>query len=501
MRLLPFLLAACAPTVREAPLDTATGDSAMEETDSPVDTGDTAEPVTRPEARLDAVLAWPGDRTYFFAGTEYMRFDAANGEVDAGYPLDLATYWDGAPAELDAAALVDEDTVLFFRGAEVVDYDRVADAARGPAEPLTQRFPELWADGIDAAAVVDGVLWAFRDQAVRTVDLASGDTEEQPLSAVVGAPETGVDAAFAEGRRLHLFAGEHFATVDLDARQSVDGGRFVFAWPGLWDPEDGTGDVGDRLPTEVAAMLVDDPTPEEVAARKARVRQSIVGTDYVDLSASYPQYTHSVEERLGAWGCLILYDAGRDVHRFRCATDTAGAGRLEMAPLTVPFVDWRAAAYHVDQTSQGDFSADAGAPLSIFDADGDVFYIERVSANGATGSISGGLNIRVRYDKDGVEHQIGFSHLNTNVPGYVLDAAADGTPLPTGTVFGFIGYTGNLWIGAPPEVDGPYTGSGAGLPVSHSHLWFANDLDNHTTLTRETREAIDFSGRYPYGGG
>ena len=151
--------------------------------------------------------------------------------------------------------------------------------------------------------------------------------------------------------------------------------------------------------------------------------------------------------------------------------------------------------------SQGDFLADPGTPLTIRRSDDGVFRISQVLTDPASGSISGGTRVRVRFRAGGVDKEIQFSHLGPAIPQYILDAAATGTALANGTAFGFIGYTGNLWIAAPPAVDAPYTGTGAGLPEAHTHAWFVDQPENHLTLAPFAREALDFCGSYPNGGG
>jgi len=493
--LLP-LLTACHGTTADAPETT---------TDPPESTSSDTVPDTtqeRPPSRLDAVHQWPGDRSYFYQGSDYIRFDSAIGEADDGYPLDIATYWPGVGVPVDAAALMNDEAVTFFAGGDVVVYSVIDDAPVGSPMSLDSAFPGVGIESIEAAALYGDTLSLFRGGELTRFDMVSLAVSTEPLdSALPGIWADGVDAALQEGTQLHLFRGEEFRTFDLEQQVVVDEGPFVFAWPGLWDPHEGTGDPSANLPGDVEALLADDPSPAEVDARKERVRQSAANTDYIDLSSDYPVYLASIEDYLGVWGCLLLYDPTRDTHRFRCATDTAGVGALDIEPLQTEWIDWSRAAFHVDQVSQGDFIADAGTPLSIHRADDGVFTVTSVTGNSPSGSISGGLNVQVRFLLDGVERTIGFSHLNTSVPQYVLDAETSGEALPVGTAFGFVGYTGNLWIAAPPAVDGPYTGSGEGLPVAHSHLWFADDLDNHMALTRWIREAIDFSGRYPYGGG
>lgn len=68
-------------------------------------------------------------------------------------------------------------------------------------------------------------------------------------------------------------------------------------------------------------------------------------------------------------------------------------------------------------------------------------------------------------------------------------------------MFGFIGFTGNLWIAAPPTTDAPYSATGAGLPTPHSHLWFKDETDDHQALSVRSRRALDFTRAYPFGGG
>ena len=60
------------------------------------------------------------------------------------------------------------------------------------------------------------------------------------------------------GRRRDIRVGE------VDTEQPIDGGRFVFAWPGLWDPEDGTGAPGANLSSAIEALLSQEDLPRSV---------------------------------------------------------------------------------------------------------------------------------------------------------------------------------------------------------------------------------------------
>lgn len=493
-----WVLAACTGDVRRPPTDT----DPVEDTADASDTADT-EPPPAWDPTIDAVLSRDDGKVFFFRGGEYIRYDLAADAADAGYPRQTADWWAGVgDAPLSAAAPASSDQAWLFRGADVLTWDWPTDRVVATA-PIATAFPGTFAT-VDAAAEVGGDLVLFSGGALarwRDGALVSG----YPRAIDAEWAEAGadpVDAAFATSTRLYLFRGDAYLRVDLDTGDvlSVYPRRRTFWWPGLWDEHEGHGDPTEVLPAAVSDALYLRPSDAEIAARRARVATSAAADGYTDLTAQYPLFVASVEDRLGSWGCGLLRGSDGVTHRFRCATDTQGPHGLD-ATVTVGWVDWSRGAYHVEQVSQGDFMAGVGTPLSIFGTDDGTYRIVSVTGNAPTGSINAGLNVRVSYVKDGVTHQIGFSHLNTTLPQSTLDALANDTPLPCGTAFGFIGTTGNLWIAAPPPTDAPYTGDGSGLPVPHSHLWFVGETSNHMTLTVGTREAIDFSGSYPYGGG
>lgn len=461
------------------------------------DPTDPPEPVWTPT--LDAILLRPDGKAFFFRDETYIRYDLAVDEADAGYPRTVADWWNGlGPGGVDAALERPDGTAWFFRSDRVVTYDHGVDAAVGEGS-IAEVLGGPWTDRIDAAARWQGEDLLFRDGQV----LSWPDGEPEPVEDRW--PEAGpgpVDAALASGDRLYLFREDRYLRVDADGTVSSAYPRpIVFWWPGLWDPNEGTGHPGARLPADVADRLAVRPSDGEIAARRARVAASAVADGYVDYTDDFPLFVASVEDHLRSWGCGLLGRPSEGIYRFRCATDTSGPLRLDIEPVDVDAVDWSSAAYHSAQVSQGDFMADLGTPLSIFGTDDGTYRVVSITANTPTGSIVAGLNIRVEYVQDGLTRQIGWSHLNTAVPGYVLDAYASGAPLPEGRAFGFIGATGNLWIAGPPSSDGPYTGDGSGLPVPHSHLWFVDALADHERLSGWTRQAIDYSGRYPYGGG
>ena len=459
---------------------------------------------------FDAAIDRGNGKLYFFAGTEYFRYDWGADVADDGYPRETAEWWpDVFDADIDAA-FVHEGIAYYFKGAEVVLYDLGSDSPLdGYPRAITDELPGAFASDVDAAfSLDDGVAHLIRGTETVRVDLSDGSAlDDAPVSISERWPgifDDGVDAAIGVGTdRAYFFRGGEYTRWNVAESTTADGYPRVtkWWWPGLWDPHEFTGHYDERLPADIEARLWTRPPDDEIAARRARVDAS-AGSDYDNISDDYPLYLASIEDRLKVWGCAILRRTdGSGVHRFRCATNQDGPFALDIEPYTIPYVDWRNGAHHSIQVSQGDLSADPGTPVSIFGTDDGTFSIVRISWNQPTGSISGGLNIRVGFTRDGEYRELGWSHLNDNVPTYVIEAWEDENPLPVGTVFGFIGYTGNLWMAAPPEVDAPYSGTGGGLPVSHSHIWFKDSAGDHEGMRPSTRELIDFSGRYPYGGG
>ena len=95
---------------------------------------------------IDAALCYPDSRVFFFRGQEYAKFDmAANGGkgcIVDGYPKPIAEGWPGLWADrIDAALLWDDSLVYFFRGDEVMEFDVAADRAAGPPRPINDVFP------------------------------------------------------------------------------------------------------------------------------------------------------------------------------------------------------------------------------------------------------------------------------------------------------------------------------------------------------------------------
>ncbi|XP_052863601.1 matrix metalloproteinase-2-like [Anopheles cruzii] len=66
--------------------------------------------------RLDAALVWSkNDKTYFFAGDQFWRYNDTAGEMDEGYPLSMDR-WFGIPSNIDGATAVASGKTYFFKG-------------------------------------------------------------------------------------------------------------------------------------------------------------------------------------------------------------------------------------------------------------------------------------------------------------------------------------------------------------------------------------------------
>jgi len=76
---------------------------------------------------IDAVFnAVFNGRTYFFAGTEYWRYDNKRRQFDAGYPKNIERYWGGLPRTVDAAySSPDKSTTYFIAEGKYYLYDDV----------------------------------------------------------------------------------------------------------------------------------------------------------------------------------------------------------------------------------------------------------------------------------------------------------------------------------------------------------------------------------------
>ena len=74
-------------------------------------------------ANMDAVFVWGrNQRTYFFKGDKYWRYDDKKHRIDYGYPRNISV-WKGVPSNIDAAMRWRNGRSYFFKGREYLKLD------------------------------------------------------------------------------------------------------------------------------------------------------------------------------------------------------------------------------------------------------------------------------------------------------------------------------------------------------------------------------------------
>jgi hypothetical protein len=129
-----------------------------------------------PAVEVDAHVIWNNGKAYVFQGNGYVRYDAASGEADPGYPRYIATNWRGLfTSDIDAAVVWNNGKAYFFKGSVYIRYDIAADRADpGYPKAIADHWPGLWPDGIDAVVVGnDGKAYFFKGGEVIRYDIAA----------------------------------------------------------------------------------------------------------------------------------------------------------------------------------------------------------------------------------------------------------------------------------------------------------------------------------------
>ncbi|WP_263143751.1 hemopexin repeat-containing protein [Pseudomonas sp. RIT-PI-AD] len=172
---------------------------------------------------LDAGFNAGNGKAYFFKGDQYLRFDVAADRVDSGYPKPIAGNWPGlerfagGARDLDATLAVSGDKIYFFKGSQYLRYN-LAQGDRADARyPLdlsaaTWSGVQQWPLGVEAAFKRNaGVAYFFdRGEYIRydlSADKAAG-----------GYPQP-VDAATWPGLEAFRAEGRFFASAPLGAAE------------------------------------------------------------------------------------------------------------------------------------------------------------------------------------------------------------------------------------------------------------------------------------------
>jgi hypothetical protein len=109
---------------------------------------------------IGAAINWSDGKLFLFRGDSYARYDIAADHVDDGYPLLIADQWPGLAdlgfgSDLDAAVLWPNGKAFFFKGDQYVRFDVASDQAdAGYPQPIADGWAGLaaagFAEGIDA---------------------------------------------------------------------------------------------------------------------------------------------------------------------------------------------------------------------------------------------------------------------------------------------------------------------------------------------------------------
>jgi hypothetical protein len=131
---------------------------------------------------VDAGVNWGNGKVYLFSGTQYVRITLANNNaVDPGYPLPILGQWGAMPfATIDAAVNVGNGKAFFFQGNQYVSYDIAADQPDpGFPRPIAPDWPGVFPSGVDAAVNWgNGKLYLFSGNQYVRFDIATNRVDD-----------------------------------------------------------------------------------------------------------------------------------------------------------------------------------------------------------------------------------------------------------------------------------------------------------------------------------
>jgi hypothetical protein len=89
-----------------------------------------------------------GKKIYFFKGDQYIRWDASNDRIDAGYPASISANWPGLFSDIDAAfyienGFVNGKKIYFFKGDQYIRWDVDQDRLDDGYPASITRWPGL----------------------------------------------------------------------------------------------------------------------------------------------------------------------------------------------------------------------------------------------------------------------------------------------------------------------------------------------------------------------
>jgi hypothetical protein len=217
---------------------------------------------------------------------------------------------------------------------------------------------------------------------------------------------------------------------------------------------------------EKGTELIDAGEYEDAtAAQRNRVR--VTGRDK-DRTEEFKAYLFGMEAVNGlAPGKIIENVApGKSWHRgmrYRSAVTVDTIEEVAAYEKTTSNA-WTSTSMHDSgQPGQGDFMAPRGTPVSILETDDGYFTVTRIGVD-----TKAGLFVRITAPVNGADREIQLGHLEPRLPKELLEMAklpaSEQQPvkLQAGTVFSYIGLTGNHGVGSGGKL--------SYAPQSHSHV-------------------------------
>jgi hypothetical protein len=146
-----------------------------------------------PFAGVDAAFVGNDGKTYLFYGTQYIRYsNSSYSKVDDRYPNDIRTYWGSVvnniakTGRVDAALVIDGTYTYLFSGNQYVRYSASAYTADGTPMFVDSGYPKYIATSLKTEPRFQNLPAGFQG---------------------------GVDAAFADRRNIYLFQGSQCQVI------------------------------------------------------------------------------------------------------------------------------------------------------------------------------------------------------------------------------------------------------------------------------------------------
>ena len=191
--------------------------------------------------KLDATVNLSNGKAYFFAGSQYARFDLNEDRIDEGYPKAISAGWAGLWNNVGAGVLWTNGKLYFFKGDEYVRIDATSKKVDpGYPKKIKAEWKGLWADGIDAAIInpYNGKAYFFKGSQYIRYDIQSDHADAGyplPIGPNFHVALAKVDSALTVGPIAYLFRGDSYVRYSLVPGIKEDAGlrKTDLFWPGL----------------------------------------------------------------------------------------------------------------------------------------------------------------------------------------------------------------------------------------------------------------------------